>query len=45
MNLTVTQENLYLFLPSKVCWLADMLIEDNEMSIVEAVKKIYSSQT
>ena len=45
MNLNVTQNNLYLFLPSKVSWMTDMLTADNEMSIVEAIKKIYSSTT
>ena len=39
MNLNVTQNNLYLFLPSKVSWMADMLTADNEMSIVEAIKR------
>ena len=45
MNLTVNQENLYLFLPSKISWMADMLADDKNMSIVDALKKIYSSET
>ena len=43
MNLTVTQDNLYLFLPSKVSWMAEMLAEDENIDIVEAVSKIYNS--
>lgn len=44
MNLTVTQDNLYLFLPSKVSWMAEMLAEDENIDIVEAVSKIYTSE-
>ena len=43
MNLNVTQDNLYLFLPSKVSWMAEMLAEDNNMEIDDAVSKIYAS--
>lgn len=43
MNLTVTQDNLYLFLPSKVSWMAEMLAEYENIDIVEAVSKIYNS--
>ena len=43
MNLTVTQDNLYLFLPSKVSRMAEMLAEDNNMDIVDAVSCIYAS--
>ena len=39
----ITQENLYLILPSKVSWLAEMLSEDNNISVVEAIRRIYSS--
>ena len=45
MNLNVTQDNLYLFLPSKISWLADMLSEDKLVSIADAVKEIYASDT
>ena len=45
MNLNVTQDNLYLFLPSKISWMADMLSEDKHVSIVDAVKEIYASNT
>lgn len=43
MNLTVNQDNLYLFLPSKVSWMAEMLAEDKNMSIVDAVSQVYNS--
>lgn len=43
MNLTVNQDNLYLFLPSKVSWMAEMLAEDEGMDIVDAVSKVYAS--
>ena len=39
----VTQDNLYLLLPSKVSWLATMLAEDKKISILEAIKQIYKS--
>ncbi|MBP5724993.1 MAG: hypothetical protein IKO90_02280 [Bacteroidales bacterium] len=45
MNLRVTQENLYLLLPSKVAWIADMMQDDTKTSTVEVLKKIYSSDT
>lgn len=45
MNLNVTQDNLYLFLPSKISWMAEMLSEEKNVSIVNAVKEIYASDT
>ena len=39
----ITQGNLYLLLPSKVAWMAEWLSEDKNVSIVEAIKMIYSS--
>ena len=39
----VTQQNLYLLLPSKMSWLATMLAEDCGISIVEAMTILYSS--
>jgi len=45
MNLNVTQDNLYFFLPSKISWMAGMLSEDNNISIADAVKQIYESDT
>lgn len=43
MDLEINQSNLYLLLPSKVAWLAEWLSEDKNISIVEAIKMIYSS--
>ncbi|MBQ9587256.1 MAG: hypothetical protein IJR26_05285 [Bacteroidales bacterium] len=43
MNLDITQDNLYLILPSKVSRMAEMLAEDSGKSIVQAVKDIYHS--
>lgn len=45
MNLEVTQGNLYLFLPSKVSRMAEIISEDENIGIVEAIKRIYSSRT
>lgn len=39
----INQENLYLLLPSKVCWLAGMLVENKGMSTIDSIKVIYSS--
>ena len=41
--MSITQQNLYLLLPSKMSWLAMMLSEDKDISIVEAMKILYSS--
>ena len=43
MNLDITQDNLYLILPSKVSRMAEMFAEDSGKSIVQAVKDIYHS--
>ena len=40
----ITQDNLYLLLPSKVSWLAEMLSEDTGVGIVEAIRQIYRSE-
>lgn len=45
MNLTVTQDNLYLFLPSKTSCLAEIISEDNGVNIVNALKMVYNSDT
>lgn len=44
MNLTINQSNLYLLLPSKMGWLASMLANDDGISVVDAIKKLYSSE-
>ena len=41
--MSITQQNLYLLLPSKMSWLATMLAEDKGISIVEAMTILYSS--
>ena len=40
----INQDNLYLLLPSKVSWLASMLVEYKGMNITEAIKTIYRSK-
>ncbi len=45
MNLDVNQGNLYLFLPSKISWVAGMLSADKGISLSEAIKTIYASDT
>lgn len=45
MNLTVTQDNLYLFLPSKTSRLAEIMAEDKDINIIEAIKTVYNSDT
>ena len=43
-NLEVTQKNVHLLIPSKLSWMANMLAEDRGISIVEAMKMLYSSE-
>ena len=45
MNLDITQDNLYLLLPSKISLMTEMLCDDTDMSIVEAMNHIYASST
>lgn len=40
----ITQDNLYLLLPSKVSWIAGMLSEDTDASVVEALRRVYNSE-
>lgn len=44
MDLSINQGNLYLLLPSKLSWMASMLAEDKGISIVDAIKQLYSSE-
>lgn len=44
MNLTITQDNVHLLIPSKLSRMANMLVEDRDISIVEAMKMLYSSE-
>lgn len=45
MNDNITQDNLHLLLPFKISYMADMLNEDRGISLIEAIKQIYSSAT
>ena len=40
----INQGNLHLLLPSKISWLASMLVEYKGLSILDAIKLIYSSK-
>lgn len=44
MSATITQDNLYLLLPSKIGWLAKWMVEDKGISIPEAINRIYRSK-
>ena len=44
MNLTITQKNVHLLIPSKLSWMANMLAEERGITIVEAMKILYSSK-
>ena len=44
MNLDITQDNLYLILPSKVSRMAEMFAADSGKSIIQAVNDIYFSE-
>lgn len=44
MNLAIDQSNLYLLISSPMGWLANMLSNDEGISIVDAIKKLYSSE-
>jgi hypothetical protein len=39
----ITQENLYLLLPSKVSRVSDMLAEDAGIGILDAIRRVYRS--
>lgn len=43
MNLDITQDNLYLLLPGKMAALAQFYAEDHGCSMLEALRKVYSS--
>ena len=40
----INQSNLHLLLPSKVSWLASMLVEYKGMNVTEAIRTIYCSK-
>ena len=39
----INQSNLHLLLPSKISWLASMLVEEKGISIADAIKTVYAS--
>ena len=43
----ITQQNLYLIIPSKVSRIADILTtkEKENISLIDAIKKVYASST
>lgn len=43
MSTQITQKNLYLLLPIKVSWLATWLSEDMNISVTDAINRIYHS--
>ena len=43
MSATITQDNLYLLLPSKIGWLVKWMVEDSGVSITEAINRLYRS--
>lgn len=44
MNLEVTQQNLYLFLPGKIANVAAIIASQNHCTIFEAMKQFYASE-
>ena len=44
MSATITQDNLYLLLPVKIGWLAKWMVEDQGISITDAINHIYHSK-
>lgn len=41
----ITDKNLYLLLPGKVAAVVEQYVEDNEVSILEGLRKFYNSST
>lgn len=39
----ITQNNLYLLLPSKISLMVEMLSEDSGAGVVDAIRRIYNS--
>ena len=40
----INQENIHLLIPSKVSWLASMLVEEKGYTVPDAIKQVYSSK-
>lgn len=45
MNLEVTQQNLYLFLPGKIANVVSIIANDEHCSSLEAMQRFYASAT
>lgn len=45
MNLEVTQQNLYLFLPGKIANVAGIIAANEHCSQLEALQRFYASKT
>lgn len=45
MNLEITQENLYLILPCKVSRVAQIYVHEHHVTIIEAMRRFYRSET
>ena len=45
MNLEVTQQNLYLFLPGKIANVANIIADNDNCSVLEAMRRFYASKT
>ena len=43
MSGTITQDNLYLLLPGKVLAVAEMYARHNDVSVLDAMRKVYAS--
>lgn len=41
----INQSNLYLLLPAKVSHMAVFMIKDKKITLIEAIKRIYTSDT
>ena len=44
MSAIITQDNLYLLLPSKIGWLVKWMVEDRGVSVTEAINRLYRSK-
>ena len=40
----ITQDNLYLLLPGKVVAVAEMYARHNDVSVLDAMRKVYASE-
>lgn len=45
MNLEITDKNLHLLLPGKISRLAQIYAHENGITIIEAIRKFYQSNT